>query len=413
MKPEQIIQLAFSDLKPEHLRELTSAAVQNTYPPDMVLCHEGELEHTFYVVMEGKVKVTRRMEDGRDRLLATLGGGSFFGEMALIENKPRSGSVTTVETTTVLEFPEELFDSLLERSPSLGLAMVKKVSANLRASDQAAIADLSRKNAELAQAYADLQAAQAELVAKERLERELEIAGEVQRSLLPSEFPVVPGYSFAGRNVPARTVGGDLYDVLPLDAEHVGLLMADVSDKGVHASLFMAVTRALFVALAKRSLSARDVTLNVHKALLEVSPSSEMFVTVFYGVLHGPTGRLTYVRAGQDRPLLFRATGGAPQHIDAAGRFLGMLEELELEERTTQLLPGDTLVMYSDGVPDAINPASEPYGLERLVAFLEKHCYEPPDLLCKSVFRDVFDFRGDAPAFDDITVLIAKAAGAA
>jgi sigma-B regulation protein RsbU (phosphoserine phosphatase) len=165
----------------------------------------------------------------------------------------------------------------------------------------------------------------------------------------------------------------------------------------------------LFVATAPRSLSPREVTLAVHKALLEVSPSSDMFVTVFYAVLHGPTGRLRYVRAGQDRPLLFRVRESAPIEIDATGRFLGMLEELELEERGAHMLPGDTLVMYSDGVTDAVNGDGEPFGLERLRQILQKHRAESPDTLCTSVFRDVFAYRGTAPAFDDITVLVAKA----
>ena len=409
MNSELLIQQAFSGLSPNHLRELSQAADVRTYPPDIVLCHEGELEHTFYIIVEGKVKVTRSMEEGHERLLATLDAGRFFGEMALIENKPRSGSVTTLETTTVLEFPETVFDSLLERSPSVALAMVRRISANLRSSDQAAIADLLVKNVELAKAYAELQAAQADIVAKERLERELEIAGEVQRSLLPEFFPALPGYSFAGSNVPARAVGGDLYDVISLDDEHVGLLMADVSDKGVHAALFMAVTRALFVATAHQSLSPQEVTLRVHKSLLEVSPSSEMFVTVFYGVLHGPSGRLRYVRAGQDRPLLFHAGDEPPEEVDAVGRFLGMLDELELEEREIWLRPGDTLVMYSDGIVDTIDTEGTPYGSGRLLDVLRAHHGDPADIVCSSIFHDVFAHRGEAAAFDDVTVLVAKA----
>jgi serine phosphatase RsbU (regulator of sigma subunit) len=410
MNPDLIIQRIFAGLAPDHLRELSQAADLRNYAPGVVLCHEGELEHTFYIIVDGQVKVTRRMDSGEDRQLANLGSGSFFGEMALIENKPRSGTCTTVEPTSVLEISEELFDSLLERSPSVALAMVRRISANLRASDQAAIADLSQKNVELAKAYAELKAAQAEIVAKERLERELEIAGEVQRSLLPETFPSVPGYSFAGGNVPARVVGGDLYDVIRLDDEHVGLLMADVSDKGVHAALFMAVTRALFISHARRSLSPREVSLNVHRALLEVSPASDMFVTVFYGVLHGPTGRLRFVRAGQDRPLLYHDSAAMPpDEIDATGRFLGMLTELDLEEREVDLHAGDTLVMFSDGVVDAVDVDGQPYGHARLVNLLQATHRYTADRLCAAIFEDVFAFRGEAPAFDDMTVLIAKA----
>jgi serine phosphatase RsbU (regulator of sigma subunit) len=307
-----------------------------------------------------------------------------------------------------VEITEDTFNDFLRNSPAVALRLIRHITANLRTADQAAIAELSQKNTELAEAYEDLKAAQAELVAKERMERELEIAGEVQRSLLPAEFPPAPGYSFAGRNVPARHVGGDLYDVLSLDQDHVGLLMADVSDKSVHAALIMAVTRTLFLAHARRSLSPGEVALAVHNGILEVSSNDEMFVTVFYGVLQLSTGRVCYVRAGQDMPLLFRAAGGPPERLDAEGRFLGMLPGLNLEERTVTLSPGDLLVAFSDGVPDAMNPQSESYGSGRLLALLDRQRGGTAEQVCAALFDDVFAFRGDAPAFDDITVLVTR-----
>jgi sigma-B regulation protein RsbU (phosphoserine phosphatase) len=287
--------------------------------------------------------------------------------------------------------------------------MIRHITANLRTADQAAIKDLSQKNAELARAYDELKAAQADIVAKERMERELEIAGEVQRNLLPAQFPTTPGYTYAARNAPARHVGGDFFDVLRVDNEHVGLLMADVSDKGVHAALIMAVTRTLFVAHARRSVSPAEVALAVHNGLLEVAENDDMFVTVFYGVLNLPTGELCYVRAGQDKPLLFRKAGGPPERLDAEGRFLGMLPGLTLEEKLITVEPGDLLVSYSDGVPDAVNTANESYGPERLVALLEAGRTNTADQVCDAILDDVFAFRGAAPAFDDITVLVMRA----
>jgi serine phosphatase RsbU (regulator of sigma subunit) len=334
--------------------------------------------------------------------------GEFFGEMALIESKPRSATARTVTDAVMLEITEEVFNRFLRQSPNMALGMIRHITANLRAADQASIAELSQKNIELARAYEELKAAQAEIVAKERMERELEIAGEVQRSLLPAEFPVAVGYAFAGRNVPARHVGGDLYDVIAIDNEHVGLLMADVSDKSVHAALIMAVTRTLFLAHARRSLAPAEVALAVHNGILEVSSNDDMFVTVFYGVLHTPTGTVRYVRAGQDKPLLFRAAGGPPETLEAEGRFLGMLPGLTLEEREVILAPGDLLVAYSDGVPDAVNPAVESYGLERLLSLLERRRHLSAQAVCAGIFEDVFAFRGAAPAFDDITVLVTR-----
>lgn len=402
-----VVQQAFPGIGALEIEALCRVAVVRTYPPDYVLCQEGAVEHIFYIVAAGQAAVSHRLGNQEKHILAIRDPGEFFGEMALIENKPRAASVTTLTETTVLEISEAAFNDFLGSSPNMALAMIRRITANLRAADQATIVDLSCKNVELAKAYRNLQAAQADLVAKERMERELEIAGEVQRSLLPTSFPQIPGYAFAGGNVPARHVGGDLYDVIQIDDEHVGLLMADVSDKGVHAALIMAVTRTLFLSHARRGRSPTDVALAVHNGLLEASSNDDMFVTVFYGVLHWPTRRLRYVRAGQDKPLLFRAGGAGPVRLEAEGRFLGMLSDLTLEEREIQLQPGDVLVAYSDGVPDAVNEAGEAYGVERLVHLIERHCAEcaSAEAVSTAIFEDVFAFRAAAAAFDDITVL--------
>jgi serine phosphatase RsbU (regulator of sigma subunit) len=403
-----VIQWAFGDISAEELEALCQVAQVRQYPSGTVLIREGELEHVFYIVADGQVAITQRLAPAGERLLALRQPGEFFGEMALIEHKPRTATARTMTDSTMVEITEETFNAFLSKSPTIAVGIVRHITANLRKADQAAIAELSQKNAELAQAYNELKMAQAELVAKERMERELEIAGEVQRSLLPAEFPPAPGYSFAGRNVPARHVGGDLYDVIAIDQDHVGLLMADVSDKSVHAALIMAVTRTLFLAHARRSLSPAEVALAVHNGILEVSSNDDMFVTVFYGVLNLSSGEVCYVRAGQDIPLLYRAAGDPPERLDAEGRFLGMLPGLQLEERRVTLAPGDLLVAYSDGVPDAMNPLSQSYGLERLLPLLERHRAQAAERVCTAIFDDVFAFRGDAPAFDDITVLVAR-----
>ena len=403
-----ILRQAFPGVAEADVQALTAACVAQVYPAEHTLCYEGELEHIFYIVADGQVEITQKLGDHAKRLLTMRGPGEFFGEMALLEKKARTATVTTTTKSTLLEISEDEFQQLLSNSPQLAMAMIRRFVSNVRASGQATIADLTRKNDELRRAYDELKAAQAELVQKEKLEHEMEIAGEVQRSLLPSKFPAAQGYSFFGRNVPARHVGGDLYDVIRVDDDHLGLLMADVSDKSVHAALIMAVTRTLFLAHARRSLSPTEVALAVHNGLMEVSTNDDMFVTVFYGLLDVNTGRLRYVRAGQDKPLLFRAAGGPPEHLDADGRFLGMWPDLSLEERQVDLRPGDLLVAYSDGVPDAVDRDNNAYTEERLVALVERQRTASAKIVCSAIFNDVFEFRGDAPAFDDITVLVAR-----
>jgi len=406
LRPAEVLALVFP-LPPEQLEALADASVYVSYPSGHVLCREGAFEHVFYIVAQGEVEISQGMEWGQVRVIGRRGVGDCFGEMALIENKPRTASVIATMPTTVLEISEEQFDDLLLTQPWVALSMIQRLAATLRASDGAAILDLSNKNAELRRAYDDLKAAQAGLVAKERLEHELEIAAAVQKSLLPDRFPEAPGYEFAGGNFPARQVGGDLYDVIRLDDEHLGLLLADVSDKSVHAALIMAVTRTLFLSQVRHSLSPSEVALAVHEGLLEVSSSNEMFVTAFYGVLHVPSGRLRYVRAGHDHPLLVRCDGSAPVRLDARGRFLGMMDGLALEEQETMLGTGDMLVIYSDGVPDAVNQAGEPYGLDRLMELVSERRQESAQGICLAIFADVAAHQGEAEPFDDVTVLIA------
>jgi len=403
-----ILRKAFLGVSDQELKALRQVTTVQVYPPEHTLCYEGEIEHTFYIVAEGQVELTQKLGNGERRKLAVRNPGEFFGEMALIEQKPRTATAMTLSPTTVLEISEDEFQHLLGNNPNMAMAMIRSFVTNVRLTGQATITDLSQKNMELAKAYEDLKAAQKELVAKEKLEHEMEIAGEVQRSLLPSKFPRVKGFNFAGRNVPARHVGGDLYDVIRIDDEHVGILMADVSDKSVHAALFMAVTRTLFLAHARRSLSPSQVSLEVHEGILEVSSNEDMFVTVFYGVLHYPTGTLRYVRAGQDKPLLFRVGATEPMPLEAEGRFLGMLPGLTLEEREISLQPGDLLIAYSDGVPDAVNERDDPYTAERLIGIVKQMPEASASEVCAAIFADVFEFRGSAPAFDDITVLVAR-----
>jgi serine phosphatase RsbU (regulator of sigma subunit) len=254
---------------------------------------------------------------------------------------------------------------------------------------------------------AQLEAAQAELVQKERLERELELARQVQQSVLPRIFPLVPGYTFAARNEPARQVGGDFYDVILLGAESFGIVIGDVSDKGMPAALYMALTRSLILAEARRELSPRVVLYNVHRLLQELGQPG-LFVTVFYGVVDGPARQLAYARAGHDRPLLLREDQVLP--LSGEGTFLGFpdLDDLHLMEERLELRPGDRLVLYTDGLTDILAPDGRAFGRERLMALLQAHGSLPATELCAATFTDLDAFQGTAEQYDDMTMLVVQ-----
>ena len=403
-----IIRRALKGLDEETLNLLRGVAQRKEYPANTTLCHQGKVEHVFYVVVKGTVAITRVAENGEERILNMVGANSYFGEMGLIDDSPRAANCVTVTSTTVLEITEEAFDQFVEDSPSLAQMLLQRILSNARNLDRFYIKDLQAKNEALERAYVDLKAAQAKLVQQERLERELELAAQVQRNLLQAELPQFPDYAFAAYLEPARHVGGDFYDVLEIDEEHVAVLIADVADKGFHAALFMAVTRTLFLREGRHSLSPAAVALAVHRGMFEVANTDEVFLTAFYGVLHRPSGRLTYVRAAHERPFLVRP-GREVIALPGDGRFLGMIQELTLTEQTIDLEPGDRLVMFSDGVPDAINEADEGYSNLQLAAAIAACGSQSAADIVTHLVRDVVQWQGNAAPFDDITLLVLEA----
>ncbi|MGD9002481.1 MAG: cyclic nucleotide-binding domain-containing protein, partial [Anaerolineae bacterium] len=279
----------------ELLGVLAETAKEKTFRAGQVILQEGSSSRELYLILEGLVEVVKLYE-GEEVVLATRGLGDFFGEMGIIEERPRFATIRALEPTRLIEISEPDLRSVLARRPVLLYEAARVLSGRLREADLHMIADLQRKNQELAQAYRELQAAQAALLEKERLEHELELARGLQQSILPQVFPDLPGASFAARSQPAQQVGGDFYDVILLDGDRVGMVMADVSDKGLSAALYMALARSLIRAEARHHGSPRKVLLSTHRLLLEMTQSN-MFVTVFYGVLDLGNRTLRYARA--------------------------------------------------------------------------------------------------------------------
>jgi phosphoserine phosphatase RsbU/P len=205
--------------------------------------------------------------------------------------------------------------------------------------------------------------------------------------------------------MPARVVGGDFYDVIGLEGSRFGLAIADVADKGMPAALFMALTRSLLLAEARRADSPRDVLLRVNDLLLQMG-GGEMFVTLFYGVIDTDQRRMTYVRAGHDHPYLLR--NDEAFLLDGEGAPLGLFyaDELRLAEKELLLAPGDRLVLYSDGLTDALAPDGDMYNRERLTASFLRHAAAPPQQFCHAVFSDVTAFQSGALPYDDMTLLL-------
>ena len=237
------------------------------------------------------------------------------------------------------------------------------------------------------------------------IQNELEVASRIQQSILPSEFPDDLRFQVHGHMEPARDVGGDFFDVLDLDRGRLGLAIADVSDKGVPAALFMMSCRTLLKGVAI-GLSEPGAVLSEVNQLLHEDNETFLFVTVLYALYDPTTGAFTYASGGHDAPMLVRADGTATLLPLTDGIALGVVPDLEYQQHTVTLEPGDTIVLYTDGVTEAQDlqgRAFEVEGLHQIFAGTlgSLGARDGTD----SVFRHVRDFMGEAAQFDDITCL--------
>ncbi len=242
------------------------------------------------------------------------------------------------------------------------------------------------------------------------LQNELDIANQMQQSILPTVFPQSAEYGVFASMEPARNVGGDFYDVIRLDDGRIGLAVADVSDKGVPAALMMMSSRTLLKGAAIGNLEPGKVLQEVND-LLNNENEAAMFVTVFYVVYDPATGEFTYANGGHNPPLVIHADGSSDLLPLTNGIALGVAPGIEYEQKTVVLAPGDTALLYTDGVTEAMNRDDEEFGVERLKTTFSQSPPTDPRQANDEVFRAVHEFVGDTLQSDDITCLTLHRSG--
>ena len=244
-------------------------------------------------------------------------------------------------------------------------------------------------------------------------ERELNTASGIQLHMLPSIFPAFPERSdfdiYATMN-PAKEVGGDFYDFFLIDDDHLGLVMADVSGKGIPAALFMMATKILFQNYAMSGRSPAEILTIVNEQIC-TNNQEEMFVTVWPGILDLKTGKLTASNAGHEYPAIRRADGSFELFRDKHGFVAGGMPAMRYKNYELQLNPGDELFLYTDGVPEAANTAEQLYGTDRMLSALNSAGSDDPQDILESVKLDVDRYVGEAPQFDDLTMMCLRYQG--
>jgi len=399
----------FADLPPEELENLIKSFDVKEMAPGEILFREGDAGEHFYVVMKGELDVVMGEGQPDELILNVLHEGEHLGEMSLImPGGHRTASVRARGPAALLSLSRTQFQDLTRRHPELAPSMMRVLSQRLDATNTQTFRDLTEKNRQLQTAYDELKAAQAQLIEKERMERELQVAADIQLSILPDELPDVEGFNFGARILPARQVGGDFYDVFEIDSHRTGVLIGDVADKGVPSALFMARAHALIMAEADSGLTPGEVMGLVNRHITRLQKSTQ-FVTVLYGILDRTTGEFSYARAGHEPPLILSADGKVERIEHSVGMAIGLWDAITLDERTITLPAGSTLLLFTDGMTDCRNPDGEAFGLDRIKQTLGLLAHRTAQQVCDELLDTLKRYQNGAKQDDDVTLVAVHA----
>lgn len=395
----------FHNLPLADLEKLAAQMTKLEIPAGTTLFSEGDIGDYFYVVVDGELEVIKAVGTPNERLIAVRKQGEFIGELSLINPAGlRMASVSTSIGAKVWQLSRKDFDSVIHQNPLLAYEMVRELSKRLTNAHESTIADLQEKNQELTKAYHDLKEAQEQIIIKERLEKELQVAKEIQKSILPEIIPALDEILFGAYLQPARAVGGDFFDIFPLGESTYGLMIGDVADKGVPSSLVMAQTHALIYAEACRQPDPEQVLHRVNQHILEINRSG-LFVTAIYGVVDIKEKTFCFARAGHEIPLAM-LDNQQPQLIQYhQGQPLGLFEEPVFDVQKIKLLPGSSLLLYTDGLLDVRSEGGDQFGIQRLMEAYASTSRLEPQAACDDLWQQLAAFQGNADQYDDVTII--------
>ena len=377
-------------------------------------------ERGFVMLVDSDGKLTFRAARGMDQ--QTITAPEFQISVGVVEQVAREGKAVLTHNALADERfkrRESVFNLKLRSILCVPLKLKERVLGVIYVDSRLHVGLFSPDDLDLLSSIASsaaiaIENARLYLVAVEqgRMERELSLARQMQSSLLLHPMPQVPGWEFAARWLPAREVAGDYYDFIRLSAEPeaapgLGLVIADVTDKGMPAALFMALTRTVVRVSVDRAASPAEGIAYANR-LICAENTGGLFASLFYGQLQPATGQFTYVNAGHNHPLLYRADTGQVTLLKRTGMPLGVDAEAAFAQQTVQLGPGDVLLLYTDGITDALNPREEEFGQERLLQAL-RHCAADKTVdILTAVEGCLQTFAEGVTPFDDVTLVAVR-----
>lgn len=389
----------FANIPPDQLQQLLDICPTLQLAPNEILLAPGQENENLYVLLTGRLRVHLDTVDSHHAL--QVEPGQFMGEMSIIENAHTSAYVVADMPSQVLLIHEKLFWETFIPLPHAVRNLLQGLSQRMRKHNEAMLQTLEER------------------LRFEHLQKELDMAGNIQANILPKRTPLFPNHpqvEACGTVIPAKEVGGDFYDAFVVDHEHVCLVAGDVAGKGMVAALFM----MRVITLLRFSVTKRDdlegLLPKINLILCENNADC-MFVTLFVAVLNVQTGEFLYANGGHNAPLLSRA--GAPFALIDVPRTIvvGVMEMAQYELRSLWLKPGDVLLFYTDGVTEAEGPHGTFYSLARTQATLDRLTTAVGEIkidsktIVQELYSDVVQFAQGVPQSDDITLLAVRYLG--
>ncbi len=377
----------FKGISAEVVQEILAGCPVHHVEKGAVLIEPGQENHSLFVIASGRLEVRLQNPDGTIRFL--LEAGEVIGEMSIIENRPTSAFVYADTSATLVEVPESRFWSNIVSNPAAMRNLLQMLTTRMRRSNQALMESMEQQ------------------LRFEQLQKELDTAGKIQSNILPKSSPLFPAHPLVDAHAviaPAREVGGDLYDAFAIDSQRVCVAIGDVSGKGMPAALFM-VRVITLLRISVLAAGGLEGVLAVVNRMLSEANDDMMFVTLFVAVLDLHTGQLEFSNGGHNPPLV--SSQGQPfQPINMpSGMMLGVFDGAQYSVQRQVFLPGDRLLLYTDGVTEAENPRQEMYTLERTLDCLNTSEAPHMTALVNDLLTGVRLFSDGANPSDDITVL--------
>ncbi len=390
----------FKGLNEDILRSLQVLLEEEVHPENSMIIREGEPGDSMFILLSGKVRVTKNASGGEEVLITVFEGGTYFGELALIDHRPRSANVIADTKALVMRLRKNVFDQMLDKNREFAalfykncleetIVRIRETANNLTVSQNV----LTQKSTRLEEIDADLSNAKAiqdYFISKDKLSDERLLAKGIRQSFIYR---------------PYLEVGGDFINVIEPNDHSYGIIIADVMGHGISAAMATGVLRGAFTIFSKESaLSPTGLMEKMNSHFYEIFRS--MFATCYYALIDIGKGEARMTKAGHMDPLIWKNEERDLLKLNSPGLGLGIMPNVKYSEVNIRINSGDKILFFTDGMPEQKNDAGEMYSQDRMEALFKKLCLKGEKHIVKCLFDDLETFRGNCAYQDDVTLML-------